>query len=430
MKDIQLLQKAQALCRGCTCGRQHSLLTKEIYAGKNAGQALAKLLAPFARPLFVFDERTRVAAGAFLDPGRGDSVLLQGQQLHADAGTLGQILLGVRDETDVLVAVGAGTVNDSVRLLAHRLHLPYVVLGTAPSMDGYASSVSPVIADGMKITYEAVAPMAVVFDEEVLRAAPGKMIAAGLGDMLGKHVALLDWELAHHVVGEYRCEGIVELMEEAVALCEGTAAGLARREGDAVLTLAQGLGLSGLAMQLMGNSRPASGSEHHMAHFLEMMQMQNGQAPSLHGDKVGVTTLYMIEFYHRLFQTRREPRPVDLARWEALLKDGYQGLAEGFLRLNPLEKGENVSLAEQYSRFCGCFDAFRQKADALYAKKDEYKAMLRACGGPVSAEEIGATPQQMKQAMLCAFLLRPRYAALRMCYYFGWLEEIVDEIFA
>lgn len=439
MARDRMLEKAKGLVGPCACGRMHGLKTREIYIGRELEERLAFYamdLAGGGRALAVFDRNTYAALGervlSALRSGCGgaDALLLQGEEIHADSRSVGDILLHVTDETRLLVAVGSGTINDSCRYVAHRLGLPYLVAGTAPSMDGYASSVSPVLVDGLKLTVEAVAPAAVLLDPGVLARAPKPMLAAGLGDMLGKHIALLDWSLAAQNIGESFCQPIASLMEEAVALCEESAGQLPKGDEGAVAALGRGLCLSGLAMQLMGNSRPASGGEHHISHFLELKQMQRGEKPALHGDKVGVATLYMIEFYHRLYEKRRPLRPVDLSAWKTRLQEGYGPAAEGFLRLSPLERGESTPLQQQYERYLEGFDAFRGRAEALYAKREEYRGLLLACQGPVEPEQLGVSKQDMKQAMLCAFLLRPRYASLRMAFYFGWLEEIVDEIFA
>ncbi len=434
-----LLEKAQALVGPCACGRRHELKTQDVFVGRNIEAKLTfcvNNLAGGGRVLAVFDENTyavmgeRVMGVLAMACGRPERVILTGEEIHADARSVGDILLHIKDDTRLIVAVGSGTINDSCRYAAYRLQLPYIVVGTAPSMDGYASSVSPVIVDGLKLTFEACAPSAVLLDAGVLSRAPKPMLAAGLGDMLGKHIALLDWQLARCMIGESFCEPIAALMREAVEICEQSAAGLSGGDEQAASDLARGLCLSGLAMQLMGNSRPASGGEHHISHFLELKQMQRGEKPSLHGDKVGVATLYMIEFYSRLFAKKRPLRPVDLELWDTRLRENYGPAAEGFLSISPLDKPEKVPLEEQYARYLASFDEFQSKAQALQAKKDEYRRLLLSCDGPVEPEQLGVSREDFKRAMLCAFLLRPRYASLRMAFYFGWLEEIVDEIFA
>lgn len=46
--------------------------------------------------------------------------------------------------------------------------------------------------------------------------------------------------------------------------------GILRGEPEAFENVTKALLLSGIAMQMMGNSRPASGAEHHIAHLIEM----------------------------------------------------------------------------------------------------------------------------------------------------------------
>ena len=65
--------------------------------------------------------------------------------------------------------------------------------------------------------------------------------------------------------------------------------------------LMYGLLLSGLAMQMMGNSRPASGAEHHISHLIEMQpDGLDSCSEALHGEKVGVGTLAVLKEYRRL----------------------------------------------------------------------------------------------------------------------------------
>ena len=303
-----MLARCRALEGACACGRTHRMRTREIYIGEDWQahlQAQAQALCGDGAVTVVADERTwevagRAAAQA-LRAREVQTVVLRGGELHANADSIGQVLLGVGDRTRLLVAVGSGTINDTTRFVAYRVGLPYLVVGTAPSMDGYASSVSPVLQDGMKITYEATHPEAVRSSPAILCSAPQNMVAAGLGDMLGKHTALLDWKLSAIATGESFCEGIAGMMREAVEICERNAEGLSRREGAAVSELTQGLVLSGLAMQMMGNSRPASGAEHHISHMIEMEpEAFPVKFPAMHGEKTGVGSLIAVREYKRL----------------------------------------------------------------------------------------------------------------------------------
>lgn len=433
-----MLARCRALEGACACGRTHRMRTREIYIGEDWQahlQSQAQALCGNGAVTVVADERTwevagRAAAQA-LHGREVQTVVLRGGELHANADSIGQVLLGVGDRTRLLVAVGSGTINDTTRFVAYRVGLPYLVVGTAPSMDGYASSVSPVLQDGMKITYEATHPEAVLSSPAILCSAPQNMVAAGLGDMLGKHTALLDWKLSAIATGESFCEGIAGMMREAVEICERNAGGLSRREGAAVSELTQGLVLSGLAMQMMGNSRPASGCEHHLSHFWEMRQLLRGQGASLHGDKVGVATLLIVEMYHRFFAKKLDRViPVDLARWEARMRAAYGPLAEGFLMRNPLDRTEATTAQEQLERILANWDALKAEADALYAKKEALRRMLEESGGPTDPAQVGCRGEDVRDALLCAWLLRPRFTLLKLAFDLGCLEEIVDEVLA
>mgnify|MGYP003297676294 CR=1 FL=1 len=138
----------------------------------------------------------------------------------------------------------------------------------------------------------------VLADVDVIANAPMRLTVAGFGDMVGKFIALSDWKIANAVTGEFLCEEIYSLMMKATITALDCADGLAVRDKKAIEQLTGGLILSGLAMQMMGNSRPASGAEHHISHIIEMQPAGLGvSSTALHGEKVGVATLLIMEEY-------------------------------------------------------------------------------------------------------------------------------------
>ncbi len=79
------------------------------------------------------------------------------------------------------------------------MKLPYIIIATAPSVDGFASDCAPLIVKNMRVTYEAKVPNAIIGDITILKDAPMDMIAAGVGDILGKYTCLVDWKLANMI---------------------------------------------------------------------------------------------------------------------------------------------------------------------------------------------------------------------------------------
>lgn len=69
------------------------------------------------------------------------------------------------------------------------------------------------------------------------------------------------------VNGEYRCDTSVELVRRALNKCLDNATGLKDRKPAAIQSLMEALTISGIAMALIKNSRPASGAEHLLSHY-------------------------------------------------------------------------------------------------------------------------------------------------------------------
>lgn len=245
----------------------------------------------------VYDENT-YAATEGRRPAATHEVLLRVEGLHADEKGIAQLEEKL-PATAMLVAVGSGTLHDITRYCAAKRSLPFVSVPTAGSVDGFASKTSSMTLHGLKVTVPAVAPTLIVADTEVLAKAPWRLTCSGVGDVLGKTIALADWKLGHLLRDEPYCEGIAALTNRA--LQEVVAAVPMLRQGGlaAYEKLMEALIFSGVAMQLAGSSRPAAGAEHYISHCLELGLGWLPHTEALHGEKVGVGTLLCAEAYHR-----------------------------------------------------------------------------------------------------------------------------------
>ncbi len=217
----------------------------------------------------------------------------------ADERTVDTVVDHAKD-CDYLLAVGSGTLNDLAKRAGFLLQKKSGVFATAPSMDGYTSGVTPLIEKGFKITRNAQVASDILLDYSVLNNAPKIMIGAGVGDILAKYCCLADWRISSYLTGETYGEEAASLMYEAVRACDESIPALLRGEENATEKLMNALLISGYAMVIAGNSRPASGAEHHMSHFLEMDFLRRGERIPLHGIKVGLGTAVSLYLYHTL----------------------------------------------------------------------------------------------------------------------------------
>ena len=417
----------------CSCGKTHTLITKRAEVVKDAPRELAAHLSANGvdgRILLLCDANTWEVLGASAFTTLSaiapvDVCTLRGNDLHADEEAIGSALLAMSPETARIVAVGSGTVNDIARYIASRTRLPYDILGTAPSMDGFVSSVSPLIRRGFKFTFEAVAPTYAFLDLDAMCGAPQAMIAAGLGDVMGKYTALADWTMARDVYQEDYCEEIAALMRRAVDTCAACAGDLTSRSPEAIKALGEGLLLAGMAMQLVGDSRPASGAEHHVAHFWEIMQLARGEKPTLHGDKVGYAALLILDYYRVFYETMRPFRDVDPKKWLQGVRDAYGIVADEVLASTPPDGVPNALIRQ---RTVEQWDTLRATAEEIIPLRDDIAAMLRSCGGPSTAAELQLSRDDVRTALLYAKEIRTRPTIMRLAFAMGVHEEICDAV--
>ncbi len=317
----------------CSCGKLHRCRTKTVVIGRGVLSRLPEICGKYKRILVVCDRHTHTACGERVLSLLGARVvafqLFEDEELIPNEAALSAVDRHIieRSETaapiDHIVGVGSGVINDICKEVAHRFHLRYTIVATAPSMDGYASAGSALILGGMKVTLTCTPPVAIVADTEVLAAAPMDMIRAGYGDIIGKYSCLGDWKLAAYIRGEHICPAVWQWVKDTADRVYALAAGIARRDPDAVEALMQALVDVGIAMAYVGNSRPASGSEHHIAHFLEISGILRGRPYLSHGVDVACGSIMTAEMREDIL--RRDPvlRPFDREVYEATMRKVY-----------------------------------------------------------------------------------------------------------
>lgn len=291
----------------CSCGRSHEMTTRAVVIERGCLKKFGYYMKEYGlvgKCAAVYDRNTYDARG-LVRPAADQEIILDPVNLHANEMATAQVLHQLDPDVKFLIAVGSGTIHDTTRYCARRRGIPFVACPTAASVDGFCSTVSAMTWEGYKKTMPGVAPELVLADIDVISEAPLSLALSGVGDILGKYTALADWKIAHALNGEFFCPVIEGMTRDAVGTIYGCCEKIKERDEEAFTQLTYGLLLSGLAMQLMGNSRPASGSEHHISHLIEMepplLKVHSGAS---HGEKVGVGAAIVSGEYHRLAQIK------------------------------------------------------------------------------------------------------------------------------
>jgi glycerol-1-phosphate dehydrogenase [NAD(P)+] len=418
-----MLQRIHALTGKCpACGKEHALRTAEAYVGPGESTHLAAWLKERgARVCIVADENTYPYARPLAIAAGADVVILPGRA-HADEETTDMLLhMPSFCAAELAVACGSGSLHDTVRYTAAERGIPFVSFPTAASVDGFVSGVAAMTWHSRKVSYPSVPPVAVFADDAVYAAAPPRLTASGAADMLGKYTALFDWRAAQVLTGEPVCERIYALEKEALDVC---ADAIRRRaETDPVLyarRVMEGLILSGLAIQLCGNSRPASGSEHHLSHLWEMHRI-NPELGALHGEQVGVGLLTVLGVYGlfasrpRLLSDRFLMPDPDVVLDRGRLETVFGPLTDGILEENTPGGAEHFSLCALRVPDRAASERELRAALSALPTRSAVRALLEAAGAPTEISAIGLPADEEFAARSAAFApyVRNRFTLLK-----------------
>ena len=425
----------------CPCGKTHSAPLKYVSVRKDALSDLPKFVKElgFHSLYLVSDHITYGIAGQkcmdILARAGIRAEIIQLTHLEFDEATLGELVIHMPQDCDLVVAVGTGTINDMTRYFSFKLGRPFFTVATAAPMDGFASSIAAIHVNHLKTTFQAQTPLAVIGDTEILKNAPYPMIAAGLGDLLGKCTCLCDWRLSHIITGEHQCERIMELVEKCVQNLLPVAGRAKERDPKVLGDIMEGLVLTGVAMSLYGNSRPASGCEHHMSHYWETILEQRGQRPAPHGAQVGVGTVLVLKAVELLLErkvdfdaARRAAEAYDPVKWREEIQRAYGPAAPGVIEMEE-EAGKNAS-AGRLARI----DTMERRWSEISAllrtlpTSDYVADLLSGLGAPCRPEGIGIDRKLLKDTFLYCKEIRARYTILQMMWDLDLLDSISDQV--
>ncbi|QCR19882.1 sn-glycerol-1-phosphate dehydrogenase [Agrococcus sp. SGAir0287] len=360
---------------------------------------------------------------------------------YASWDTVEHVREGLRAVDAVAVVVGAGTLGDVVKLASHELGRPYACVATAPSMDGYAAFGASIVRDGYKQTIACPAPIAVVADLDVLAAAPARMLASGVGDLVEKLPGGADWILADAVGVEPIDADVWALVQDPLRGALADPHGMRAGDPAAIAGLVEGLVASGLAMQAYASSRPASGAGHQCSHLWEMEGLGMHDDPPLpHGLKVGLGTVMLTALYEEALRHDLARLDVDaaLGAFPSWPEVEARILAEGFspaLLTAALEQSRAKHPAPDVlrHRLETLRDGWPDVAELLRAQllpASDVERLLDAVGAVTHPAQIGLDPQRFRATYVRAMRIRSRWTLLDALHEAGLLERCVDALFA
>lgn len=340
----------------CTCGKRHTAAIDEVIVGNGVIVQLPGIIQKYGakKPFILADVNTYAAAGqavcGLLDV-QGicySSYIFPDTALEPDEKAVGSLMLHYDHSCDLIIGVGSGVINDIGKILSSITGLRYIIVATAPSMDGYASATSSMARDSLKVSLNTRCADVIIGDIDILKNAPLHMLRSGLGDMLAKYISIAEWRIAHLITGEYYCEEVAQLIRTALQKCVDNAEGLLKREDAATRAVFEGLVIGGIAMTYAGVSRPASGVEHYFSHVWDMRGLEFGTPVDLHGIQCAQATLVAA----KLYETVKTIAP-DRKKAEAFVKDfRYDAWSETLRNFLGRSAETMIALEEKEGKYC------------------------------------------------------------------------------
>lgn len=322
----------------CDCGKKHETAVKDVRIGSGLVNCVGDILKEnnFSENILLVADKNTLAASAGIEESLKDfniTYKLFDNLRVATMELVEEVEAMVADKDISILSVGTGSLNDTCRLASARRNKKLCIFATAPSMDGFASYGAPIVSGGFKATNPAKSPDVIIGDTKILAAAPNELKSAGFGDMIAKYVGLVDWQISTLLTGEYYCEKIASLTRSAVDELMEMADKVTVNDEYTAGKIFEALLKTGIGMSFAKNSRPASGSEHIVAHLIECVELRDNIVPNYHGDDVGVATLEMLKFYNALAENESIETENECVDWDDVF-EFYGGMAEDVKKLN------------------------------------------------------------------------------------------------
>ena len=427
----------------CPCGKVHTVAIDEVVVGKGVVNRLPEFVKKYGnRPFVVADVNTYAAAGEKVcDLLNADGIpfgsfVFRDKALEPDEHAVGAAIMHFDPSCNVIVGVGSGVINDICKILSNISGKPYIIVGTAPSMDGYASATSSMSRDGVKVSLNSRCADVIIGDTEILKTAPLHMLKSGLGDMLAKFVSIAEWRIAHLITGEYYCEEVARLIRGAVKKCVDNAEGLLRREDAALEAVFEGLVIGGVAMAYAGVSRPASGVEHYFSHVWDMRGLEFGTQVDLHGIQCAMATCKAVELYEKVMgitpdweKAHAYVEKFSLEDWNAQLRTFLGSSAETMIQLEKKEgKYRKDTHEARFRLIAENWEAILRILREELPTVEELCKLMDTVGISRDLMSIGVDSEAARITFRATKDIRDKYVLSRLAWDLGILDDLCEHL--
>lgn len=340
------------------------------------------------------------------------------------------------DDIDLILSVGSGTLTDLGKIAARTRALPMAAIATAASMNGFTSGLAATLDDGIKLTRKAPPPRAVWAHPTTLQNAPHAMSAAGLGDLHSKPISSADWRLSHLLNNTPWDSDVVQMLGTVTDLSQGLGEGLHAGDPNAYAQTFAGLCLTGIAMQAATPGSQASGAEHLISHYLDMIAGSDSfeHTATDHGAQVAVGCMVSLCAWRVALEAFAQGWPLgDCPEYvthpttrNAHIHSHFRSLSDAICSMHARAPVTQEAVdRRRHTLHTTQGEAIRNAAQFLPDTHALSEELTRA-GCPTRFRDLGVSRALARDCITYAPWVRARYTIFHLVLECGWWDDVVD----
>lgn len=410
----------------CPCGHTHSIETKTILCEPGCVSQLEKCLASCnASNLLVVSasDIPHIYEDIIKEVSLSHKVTthIYKANFHPTL-EIAKILSQYGKDFDCVLSIGSGCVTDCAKFHAHANSLPLVSVPTAPSMDGYLGVNSVIIVDGIKNPLPTKAPDHILFDSNIIKTAPRRMLSSGFGDIASKFLSVFDWYIANKATGEFYCDTIARITLESAKLAIRGGREILDGKEAGYTHLTEALIRSSVAMQLLQSTRCASGGEHSTAHVVGMFNTANQVYELMHGEEVMLAYITLLPIYQDFFKWKEVNIEFSNSMFNLLTEK---------LKLSEVQSAQLLHTLENFESPTAPSETFAFAKENLAPLLDEYASYLdetvelfnQLADPEEGFAKLALSKQDIIDCISIAPAIKERYTTLSLMYAINSLNK-------
>jgi len=320
-------------------------------------------------------------------------------------------LIAATAGAEALIAVGSGTISDSVKYAAFQTKRDYSVFPTAP-MNAYTAPTASVSFDGFKKSISCRSARGVFFDLSILAKSPPRLISAAFADApASRTTSQVDWLLSHLLFNTPYTETPYTLLAYDEPTLIENAGKLLTGDLEILAALTRAAAMVGLGTSIAGTTHPSSMGEHLISHYIDMFAGKNHPGSS-HGEQVGVATLTLSRLQNQILNAGAPPilHATEIPRAE--LHTRYGAAAETMIEQASRKALSPAQADDLNRRLQKDWPAIAERLRAVTLPYEQVHAAMKAAGCPLTATDLGLAPDFYRDAVRYSRFIRDRYTML------------------